>query len=318
MLKNIIEEGLQIYNGSRTQRELGDRETYIGASDLSGCARKAVLQKHHKLAHDLETLMKFERGHLAEDIIANALDQSKYPITRQKELSGATAQGTPLKFHLDFVFESQTHLSVLEVKSCNGLPKSPYGAWELQLYAQMGAVAAKKSGKTISGTLLALDLNTGEIEVWGQYKPSESITNMLWDKADAIWAGLKSVKDGEELPDDFPVTLSPICGFCDFLSSCPRFKSELVPELEEEADEIVKLKQVKKRVEKEIKNKEEPFKKMIEDLGKPIQCGRHKIKLAHRKRTNTDMKALKLDIEEAGFDISQYQSETQYSFLEWK
>ena len=46
--------------------ELGDRTEYVGASDVGQCPRKVILSKTQPLPHDLQTLIRFERGNLVE------------------------------------------------------------------------------------------------------------------------------------------------------------------------------------------------------------------------------------------------------------
>ena len=58
-----------------TIETLGDRRDYLGASDIGYCPRKIILEKIHPGEHDLATLLRFQRGHMAEDIIARALYQ---------------------------------------------------------------------------------------------------------------------------------------------------------------------------------------------------------------------------------------------------
>jgi hypothetical protein len=42
--------------------ELGNRNEYIGSSDVSGCARKVHLQRQNPTQPDVCTLLKFARG----------------------------------------------------------------------------------------------------------------------------------------------------------------------------------------------------------------------------------------------------------------
>ena len=77
-LAEILENGLRAYCDNKTKTELGDRSEYIGASDIVGCPRRVVLDKLNPPKHSMETLVRFERGHLAEDIVANALQSAGY------------------------------------------------------------------------------------------------------------------------------------------------------------------------------------------------------------------------------------------------
>lgn len=92
--------------------------------------------------HDLATLLRFERGHMAEEIVTKVFTAAGFTnFERQVEIQ-VDSEGAPLLVHIDFVFTSGSSKvkSILEVKS-GSVPSTPYGSWESQLYAQMGALA---------------------------------------------------------------------------------------------------------------------------------------------------------------------------------
>jgi CRISPR-associated exonuclease Cas4 len=57
---------------SRVDPALGDRSTYVGASDVGGCPRRVVLEKKTPPEFDLQTLISFMRWHLVENIMKAA------------------------------------------------------------------------------------------------------------------------------------------------------------------------------------------------------------------------------------------------------
>ncbi|WP_045214407.1 hypothetical protein, partial [Desulfobulbus alkaliphilus] len=138
--------GLQTAQILETEATLGDRALYIGASDIAQCPRKVVKTKTNPKPHTLQTLIRFKRGHVAEDIISEALHA--FPHERQVALEyalsycpncnwyspdktrcsicGNAASSLPLTAHLDFVFPDHT---ILEVKTTSlpGIQKS----WEM-------------------------------------------------------------------------------------------------------------------------------------------------------------------------------------------
>jgi hypothetical protein len=63
-LKTIIQKNLL-----RPKEELGDRSTYVGASDL-GCELKGCLEKLTPSRKSFETLVRFKRGDLVESIVS--------------------------------------------------------------------------------------------------------------------------------------------------------------------------------------------------------------------------------------------------------
>ena len=73
----VFLDGLNTACARRSEDDLGDRSTYIGASDLnSNCIRKTVLEKRNALNPkkiDFQQGIYYERGHLAEHILRKLL-----------------------------------------------------------------------------------------------------------------------------------------------------------------------------------------------------------------------------------------------------
>lgn len=104
-IKNTLLTGLQKFAKQHTLTTLGDRSSYLGASDIGYCPRKVILDRLHPAEHDLATLLRFQRGHMAEDIVANAMTAAGYDnFDRQVEVIASGT--TPIKVHIDFVFTS--------------------------------------------------------------------------------------------------------------------------------------------------------------------------------------------------------------------
>ena len=144
-LLEIITHGLALYANRNTLTQLGNREEYIGMSDLGSymtCPRTAVMNKLHprNLTHDRKPLLTMQRGHWFEDGIAGALKTLELPLVRQLEIA-VTHNGTPIKAHLDFVLASnhpRPTVRILEIKSCQKLPDCLYASYETQVYGQVG------------------------------------------------------------------------------------------------------------------------------------------------------------------------------------
>ena len=144
-LLEIITQGLSLCTNRNTQTQLGNRDDYIGMSDIGSfmsCSRMAVLNKlyYQNNAHDLKKLLTLQRGHWFEDGIADALKTMELPLVRQLEVA-VTHNGTPIKAHLDFVLASnhpRPTVRILEVKSCQKLPNCLYASYETQVYGQIG------------------------------------------------------------------------------------------------------------------------------------------------------------------------------------
>ena len=144
-LLEIITYGLALYANRTTLTQLGNRDEYVGMSDLGSymtCPRMAIMNKLHpqNLTHALKPLLTMQRGHWFEDGIADALKTMELPLVRQLEIA-VTHNGTPIKAHLDFVLASnhpRPTVRILEIKSCQKLPDCLYATYETQVYGQVG------------------------------------------------------------------------------------------------------------------------------------------------------------------------------------
>jgi len=114
--------------------ELGNRTTYVGASDVGQCPRKVVLSKTQPVPCDLQTLIRFERGNLVERIVENALNHSGIKYDPQVEV--VHPKLPHIKAHLDFMFSRQNEIAVLETKSVSDIPDDPYPSWIQQIHLQ--------------------------------------------------------------------------------------------------------------------------------------------------------------------------------------
>ncbi|MFH2000982.1 MAG: hypothetical protein ABIK28_14970, partial [Planctomycetota bacterium] len=98
-----LQAALQQLAIQQTVETLGDRATYLGASDIGACPRKTILSKLNPPEADLVTLLRFRRGHMAEDIVAAAFTAAGFTnFKRQVEVR--YAGDVPVTAHIDFVF----------------------------------------------------------------------------------------------------------------------------------------------------------------------------------------------------------------------
>lgn len=253
MLTEIIEEVLPEINKEKSKEELGDRKQYVGSSDISGCPRQATLSKLEPVDHDIETLIRFERGHLAEKILSKVFERTEYKYTTQKELIHPIFPH--FKAHVDFFFYSKDmkSIGICEVKTTSGIPSKPYEGWEMQLYWQMGLAKLIYPNANIKGAIYAIDLNTGQKKEFNTYAPSSVIFDMLVEKAHNIWAAV----NGEQKPECDP---SLLCGFCDYQTTCPVFDRANLPE---DVWETALLYADKKAEEKELKKQLDNLREQI-------------------------------------------------------
>ena len=205
-LLEIITHGLARYATRNTQTQLGNREKYIGMSDIGSymaCPRMAVLNKLHpqNTTYALKPLLTMQRGHWFEDGIADALKTLELPLVRQLEIA-VTHNGTPIKAHLDFVLASnhpRPTVRILEIKSCQKLPDCLYASYETQVYGQVGLLTRYWeepvfSVKDDSGQYRFQDLTFSEIahHLWGLDLPIE------WEGVDIeAWVLCLSMTDAK-------------------------------------------------------------------------------------------------------------------------
>ena len=297
-----------------TTETLGDRRGYLGASDIGYCPRKVILEKIHPSEHDLATLLRFQRGHMAEDIIARAFTAAGYSNYEQ-QVEIVLPGDVPLKAHIDFVFTSKTHKikSILEIKSTSRIPDGPYSSWESQLYIQMGALAEQHPDYTIKGAVLTLDLANGEVAFFNGYEPQEMIFNGLMERAGTIWSDYQAMLHEEEI--DPKTEVSPLCGFCDHIATCPRFETEDVPQLAGVVEALQDLQLRDKSLQGEIKKIKKHLLAVVERKG-PIKSGGCLLKKAIRSRKYLNMDRLEAFLAESGTVLDEYQEDRPFSFLE--
>jgi hypothetical protein len=245
-LQTFLEKALKEKNRLSSQH-LGDRSTYIGASDIGGCPRKAVQTRTRPVEHDAATLLKFARGHAAEDLIHGIFQAGG--LTPLREMEIRHPKYPDLLCHIDFLFKAKSgRLHVVELKTTNGLPETPYGSWVDQLHFQMGLLALAYPDADIGGSILAIDLNAGTWHEFNSYKPNEIIFDLLVAKGRRI----KSCLDAGETPDVEPGLL---CGYCPYRTDCPAFLDGAIvipDEVKNLAHRHLEATEQKKAVEKKV------------------------------------------------------------------
>ena len=249
---------------------LGDRAKYIGSSDVAGCIRKASLQRKNPTQPNVSTLLKFARGHVAETLIDNIFQAGgvKHLYDTQVELTHPTL---PMKAHVDFLlytdFEGNPDLHVIEVKSVSGIPDAPYPQWEDQLAYQLGLLRMQYPEGALGGSILAIDLNAGQIMQFNGYKYDSATFNYLYCKG----LHLLDVLNGEE---EARPSSSHLCGYCQFKSDCPEMtlpKVILPPEIEMLTGKYAELNSTKSLAEREMKSiRQESIEKTLKDPSNPI------------------------------------------------
>lgn len=226
---------------------LGDRSRYVGSSDVGNCSRKVVLEKLAPTPIDTTSRLRQLRGHVAENLIEKLFALSGVGFIPQLELSHPDE---PFMAHVDFLLtdnHATEPCTIVEVKSCNGLPAEPYPSWLDQLQWQMGLFRRTYPEKEVRGHVLAFDLNAGLYKAFGPYDPSPEIFAYLMDKGRII---MEAVQTGEE-PLPCPGLL---CGQCPHRDDCPAHElgQELPIEVAALAENYLLLNEEKNQAEKRM------------------------------------------------------------------
>lgn len=243
-IQPFIDRALQSMTRDRSSH-LGDRRHTVGASDIGVCPRKVVLGKLQPKQHDTKTLIRFSRGNLAEDFLADIFKAGGAEFERQVEVS---RDGGRIKAHLDFTFQLRTGLHVVETKSVHTMPDEPWPSHIDQLHLQMGLLA-ESYNCPISGSIIAIDLNGGIVKEYDGFTPNVAIYNHLINRAHYLLDCL----DGKADPQ--PET-GILCGTCDYRFDCSAYRTEeadIPGELEALARRYAELNSMKNSAEKELR-----------------------------------------------------------------
>ena len=312
-----LQAALQQLAIQQTVEMLGDRATYLGASDIGACPRKTILSKLNPPEADLVTLLRFRRGHMAEDIVAAAFTAAGFTnFKRQVEVH--YAGDVPVTAHIDFVFisEARKTMAVLEVKSPETMPADPYGSWESQLYLQMGLLADSYPAYTVEkGAILAVNFGASGMELFNGYTPQATIYEGLIERASTIWDDYQKVMTDETTAP--AMEISPLCGYCPFVADCPKFEAEEVRELTESVEILTELQKQQKNLETDITIRKKDLLALVSARG-PIKAHGRLLQKTTRTRKTLDTNRLADFLKDYGQALTDFQETISYSFLEIK
>ena len=225
---------------------LGDRTVYVGASDIAGCPRKATLGKQFPSEHNINTLLRFSRGHAAQAMYAEFFKTGGALFNEEVEVKHP--QFPEIRCHIDFLFYANRQtkrLHIVEMKSTDGIPDDPYASWVDQLHVQMGLLQLTLDPAVeIGGSILVVDLNAGTYREFNSYAPNKLVFNQLMEKGQHILAATRS----ECTPRTEPGIL---CGYCSFRHGCPSHavSMDLPPEIHQAGRTYLQLNKQKKEIE---------------------------------------------------------------------
>ena len=240
---DLIEEGLR-----NADSGLGDRSTYVGASDIGQCLKKSYLSKFEKEDFDFEQLLIFERGHVAEGIFIKGLENSPkkdaFSYRKQVEFVGQE-KWSFLRTHLDLHVSFPREDVAVEGKTFRTeLPDGkPRLSWLYQNHIQMW-LASESTGRKTRGIIAAIDLNTAKRHEF-PVTFSEILLHQAQERALKLWNAMQTRTEPEG-------EVSDLCAYCPYKNSCSTLlkNGESLPE---EVDAMLtQLKELSK-AEKEAK-----------------------------------------------------------------
>lgn len=256
LIKSRFEKNFKEALKKDTEKSLGDRSRYIGASDISGCLRSSYLSKVAKREDDIKQLLTFERGHQFENIVRKFLYGETFK--EQVEIKNAkTSNGFPLKPHLDFVIydKERKKATVVEAKSTKNTIEL-YDSYVLQTQLQMGLLQAQcGSDWTVNGLIFVISTES-EYEVF-PVEQNKTLFDMAMQRADVLADSLKKGIEPE-------AEIQAYCNLCQFKSDCKAISKGVDKQLPFNIKSSIRKLKTLQGVEKEIKNIKETVKSFME------------------------------------------------------
>ena len=331
-LRALIRQGLQVVSQQSTTAHLGDRSTYVGMSDIGQhweCPRAALARKVLPTQNSLERLLTLQRGHWFESGAGQALASLPLHVLPQLEISWQH-QGVPIKAHLDFVLvwgAPVNAIRILEVKSTDKLPASPYDSHLLQLHGQIGLLAKSWNKPVFSlraedGTLLhdkmtfpqlcrtqlglqlppsaakanmeawLLYLSMKEVRAFGPYDFNQAMLDTALDHAVQLWGDLTAYRAGNLSLSQVTCAQGfyPICSYCEYNGDCPKFPQGMqMPQWEPALEKLAVLKEQRTALDNEIKEMETVLKLVHRQSGTRdwVDTGRYRFRMSVAAGRNT-------------------------------
>lgn len=209
-------------------------------------------------------------------------------------------QQVPIKAHLDFVFASpagQPTVRILELKSCEKIPKNLYSSYETQVYGQVGLLRAlwdqpafgvpgeadRQGSARLTFPQLCLEkfgiempahpsevdieawvlcLSMSDAKAFGPYLPDDTMLNLCLKTAEDLWHNVDELKKNDEDFDSLPTAqgFHPLCSWCEFNANCSKFDGLDQPQWGNALDQLKDLKARQDQLEAEISEVEEGLK----------------------------------------------------------
>lgn len=215
MIDKILQEKLPIVSEKKSKEQFGARD-FIGASDVAKCPRQFLLSKLQPEQFDTSTLIRFYRGHIAEQLLKDVFNETTYKWQDQY----VAKFNEKIRATIDFIFHTKDYskIGIVECKTVSSIPNEPYESWVQQLYFQMGIISKLFPKSEIKGCIFAFDLNSGQYKEFNEFCPNEAIFNVLLEKANT----LLELWQKQDI-DNAPIEKSLLCGYCQYKGDCPAF-----------------------------------------------------------------------------------------------
>lgn len=303
-LEQFLSKAIQLYSRGNSAH-LGDRSQYIGASDIAGCPRKAVLSRQFPVEHSVTTQLRFSWGHLSQELFARLFKTGGLQF--QEEVEIIHPHNPRIRCHIDFLFTGKDgRYHVVEKKATKEIPAEPHQSWVDQLQFQMGMLKHFYPGAKeaqIGGSVLAASPLPKEdprklvngVKEFNSFTPNDLVFGHLQKKADHILAAI----DGKEEARCEP---SFICGVCPYNSSCPSQKSpdyEIPQDVITVAKAYLELNEQKKRLEADLEALKEDLLKYTGKSFSGMHDGVQIRSYTVKDGTTVDSKKLQKDFPEA-------------------
>jgi hypothetical protein len=266
-------EAVRHFNKIRSDTTLGDRGSYIGASDIAsafGCERRVLLNKLNPSTPDNPFVL--ERGHWIEDGIGLAINSRMRHALFGLAIAGETLDGTPILVHPDIVCICSTKILVFEIKSVSRIPDQVRTEHQSQLYIQLGMMAGSwdkpvfalrqdrehpvsfpalvkerfglglPKRPPIEGYIVYASFDG--LKCSAPFSPHPAIFDIMLKKADRLWA-LRATPEQAQCARG----IYPLCDYCSHNADCPNFQSTVVPELADVVRRYLDAKAIAKAAE---------------------------------------------------------------------
>ncbi len=316
MLIENIYTAMTLLSEEHTTGTLGDRSEYLGASEVGTCPRKTCMNKLYPPRHDLATLLRFKRGHMAEDVMAEAFTKNGWKFERQVEVI-KEFDGVPVQSHIDFVFPSEKtkSMKILEIKSPGNMPDYPYSSWDAQTHFQMGLLADANPDYQISAGILGVEFGKNAIKLWNGYKPDPTFFGGLIERAKKIWSYYQSLKHGEIYDSEVETEISALCMSCSFLETCPAFTGDKDEVFEPIANDYLLYKEEEKVAKERADLSKKVLSTMLERRGSDVRISGKVFRLSRCTRESWESSSLNDFFSSIDEDSARFKKVTSYFTL---